>query len=94
MNEFKVGDEVWFFWTYTSRSFWGEDENPVFPKNLEIEKGKIVYFNENKDTVHVYVDGCEGAICKFGCVFHMDYFFKSKQEAIEAMIKQLEKLKG
>lgn len=93
MSNFKVGDEVWFFWTTANRHFWTEFANSVFPKDLEIEKGKILYMNYDKDAVHVYVDGCARAICQFGCIFHENYFFKSKQEAINTMIERLQVLK-
>ena len=92
MNDFKEGDEIWFFWTFRNSNFWGEDENTVFPKSLNIEKGNIVYINENKDTVHVYVRGCEGLVCKFGYCFLNEYIFKTKKDALDAMKKEIRRL--
>lgn len=89
MGEFKEGDEVWFFWGYRTSKFWGENENGVFPRSLELEKGTIVYINENEDIVHVYVRGCEWGIARFGYTFIENYVFKTKQDAINAMTAQL-----
>jgi hypothetical protein len=93
MNDFKEGDEIWFFWHHkTSENFWGSEECGVFPKDLELEKATIVYMNENEDTVHAYVRGYRWGLVQFGYTFKEHYMFKSKQDAINTMINQLKRL--
>lgn len=92
MNNFKVGDEVWFFYTNYGRNCWGEEDTIIYPTQTEILSGKIVLINEDKDYVHIYVDKIT-TILDMGYTFFNEWVFKSKQEAIDAMLKQLEKLK-
>lgn len=93
MANIKIGDKVWFFYIGCGKYCWGDDTTVIYPSALEIQEGMIVYINEQKDCIHVYVEH-ETEICNFGYVFHRDYFFNSKQEAIEEMINRLEKLKN
>jgi len=37
MSDFKVGDTVWFFHHYKNSDFW-EEQNAVFPKDLDMMK--------------------------------------------------------
>lgn len=90
MSDFKEGDEVWFFWHHkTSEEFWGSEKNCIFPKDLRLENAKIIYMDENQDAVHVYIRGDLWGLIKFGYTFKERYMFKTKQDAINAMIEQL-----
>ena len=92
MNDFAVGDQVWFFWTDCGRYSWGDDATIVHCKNLYIENGFITDINPKKDTVHVYVKGVL-TICEFGYTFHHENLFKTKKEAIDSMTKRLQEMK-
>jgi hypothetical protein len=91
MNDFKEGDNVWFFWTYKTSEFWGEYGNGVFPRSLNLNNGTIVYLNENRDEAHVYVRG-DKELVKFGFCFLNKYVFRTKQAAIDAMSNRLAEL--
>lgn len=91
INDFKVGDEVYFLLQdYAPK--WGEECIRIIPQYIEIIKGKIVYINVDKDAVHVYSDGCE-SVCIFGYYYFHENVYKSKNEAIDALIKHLEGMK-
>lgn len=88
MKEFKIGDEVWFFWTDCGRYVFKEDGTGIFPKNLYIEHGVIVGMNPNKDYVHVYIEGQQDT-CRFSYAFHDECFFESIEKALEEMTIRL-----
>lgn len=90
MHVFKVDDLVWFYYTEFGMGCWG-NATILFPKHTELAQGKIVYINADKDCVHVYMPG-ELEIVKFGYMFHEDYFFDSKQHAIDYMHQSLANL--
>lgn len=92
MSEFKVGDDVWFFWTDCGKYAWDEDTTIIYPDRLYIETGTIVEINPNKDFVNVYVKG-HISVCQFGYNFVEKYLFKSKNDAIDAMIKEIQEFK-
>jgi hypothetical protein len=91
LKTFVEGDEVWFFFTNYGSHCWGEEDTIIYPVNVEILTGKIVYINEDKDTIHVYVEGCRQVV-NFGECYHRDYFFESKEKAINAMINYIQNL--
>lgn len=93
MNNFKVGDECWFFYTSYGVGRWHEDDTVIYPIETELISGKIVSINENKDTVHVYIAG-DKTILDAGYTFFHEWYFKSKQEAIDAMTKRMQELKN
>ena len=88
MSEFKVGDKVWFFFTTHGAKAWGEDETLVYPLDLEITFGKIVHW---KDEAHIYVDGCD-VVVGIGTTFFSERVYRTKQEAIDAMIAHIKTL--
>lgn len=90
MSDFKVGDEVWFFYTDCGRYVY-PDISLIFTNHIEIQTGNIVAINPDKDYVHVYVNG-DTNLYNFGYCFHKEYFFKSKQECIDAFKKRLDEL--
>lgn len=92
MSEFKVGDEVWFFYTNKDSDFWGDYDASIFPKNVELTNGKIVWASGRSDAVHVYVNEKEH-VARFGYTFFDEYCFGTKQDAIDAMIKRLDELR-
>lgn len=91
MNEFKVGDEVWFFHTGYGMRSWGDNETLIYPSHLEINLGQLVYFNEKIDKAHIYVNGIEN-VAVLGTTFFSEWVFKTKQEAIDAMIAHIKTL--
>ena len=91
MSEFNIGDQVWFFWTECGRYVFKDHATGVFPKSLNIQNGVIVGASEKCDYVHVYLEGVQDTCC-FGYCFCDDSFFKTKEEAIDAMRKQLDAL--
>ena len=93
MNEFKVNDEVWFFYTNYGRHRWGEEDTIIYPNKVELFHGKIVFINEDKDSIHIYIDNIR-YVLDLGFCFFNDYVFRSKNEAIESMRKQLDDLQG
>lgn len=90
MSNFKFGDEVWFF-CHDSDRCWGEGTTVIFPGRLEINSGIIVFMNEDRDYVHVYVKGVK-EIVNFGFTFHEDYFYASCEDAIASMTHALQNL--
>lgn len=92
MNEFKIGDEVWFFSTSSGRYNWN-DTTIIYEEAVEIEQGTIVLVNADADYVHVYVPPMKH-VCVFGYSFFDDYVYKTKNEAINAMIKKLESMRN
>ncbi len=91
MNEFKAGDECWLFYTNYGRTSWPES-TIIYPEKLEIIQGKIVDIEQNHDNVYVYVKG-ESQLISIGYTFFNDCVFKSKHEAIDAMVARLQELK-
>ena len=91
MENFKIGDEVWFFYTDAGRNTWHEEITMIYPHYIELCTGKIVNTNPDKDYVHVYVNG-EQTLLEFGYVFFHTYVFKTKQDAIDKMIKSMKEL--
>ena len=91
MNGINVGDSVWFFWTDTGKYVQPETGTAIFTDSFYIYCGTIVGASEEKDYVHVYVDG-DSAIYKFGYIFIHDSIFRSKHLALEAMMRNLEQM--
>src|SRR6267154_2233950 len=91
MNEFKVGDECWMFYSNYGASAWA-GSTVIYPEHLEITQGKIVDIEENHVNVYIYVKG-ESQLISIGWTFFENWIFKSKSEAINAMIARLEELK-
>lgn len=91
MNDFKVGDTVYFLLQDYGPK-WGEDNIRIIPEYIEVIKATIVFMSEDKDTVHVYMDGCEN-VCSFGYVFFHERVYKSKNEAIDALIEHLRSMR-
>lgn len=83
-----IGDEVFFFFTDYGTHVWGDGQTIIYPKHVDLVKGKIIAMNEAKDYVHVYVEGITSLLC-FGYCFHEDYFFESIEEAIAEMTQKL-----
>lgn len=90
MSKFKIGDEVWFFYIDSNRC-WGDNVAIIFPSKIEIVFGQIVYMNENRDCVHVYVEGVIDVV-NFGYTFHENYFYASHQDAHTGMTEALHNL--
>jgi len=86
-----IGDEVCFFYTCFGQKKWGDDDTIVCPNYLELLYGKIVSMNENKDYVHIYVEGVKEILSIPYCYFE-NYIFESVEKAIAAMTKQLQNL--
>ena len=86
-EEFKVGDEVWFFFTVSGRKCWDE-ATVIFPGSMTLIKGKIVHTDPTEDFIHVYVEG-ELDIVKFGYNFFTEYFYSTKEKAIRAVNEQM-----
>lgn len=91
MENFKIGDDVWFFFTEFGQNRWYEEITIIYPQKVEFKTGKIINANANDDYVHVYVDGDQKLLC-FGFTFFDTYVFKTKQEAINKMIESMQKL--
>lgn len=92
MSDFKVGDEVYFFWTESGRHVLEGYGAAIYPDSFCLEQGVIVNINPDKDSVHVYVKD-DAYIFNFGYCYIQDYIFKSKNKAIDAMIKRLEEMR-
>ncbi len=92
MSDFKVGDKVWFFHTMYGRTCWHET-TVIYPEHAEILQGKIVDINPKHDSVYIYLNG-ESTLVVMGYTFFEVHAFKSKSEAIDAMILRLEELTG
>ena len=93
MQDFKEGDEVWFFYHHKTSDFWDDNLNAVYPGSLHVECGRIVEINETHDYVYVYVKG-EQKLASFGQCFFYEYAFKSKPDALNAMRKRLDELEN
>lgn len=94
MNLKKAMNFGFFGTTKHLKNFRGPEENGIFPKDLRLEKAKIIYMDENQDAVHVYIRGDRWGLIKFGYTYKKRYMFKTKQDAINAMtcrLKILEK---
>lgn len=92
MNDFKVGDEVWFYFTETGRYVLEGHGTGVFPEDLIIYNGSIVGIDETDEVYHVYIKGYS-YIYAFIIYHTSGCIFKSKNEAINAMIKRLEEMR-
>jgi hypothetical protein len=77
MNDFKVGDEV--FWIET-----GYFEKLSCLEDIEIDSGEITKVDDYLNEFNVSNDFEEFTTCK------QSLYFKSKNEAIDALIKHLE----
>lgn len=91
MKNFKIGDNVWFFYTEFGKHTWHDEITMIYPHYVELFSGKIVNANSDKDYVHVYIDG-EQTLVAFGYVYFDTYVFKTKQDAINKMIESMQKL--
>lgn len=91
MNDYKKGDEVYFFYTNFGNKMWGKHDTIIYPSETTILTGIIVKIDEERDCVHLYVDGCT-SILEMGLTFFDDVMFRSKRKAIDAMIIRLEGL--
>lgn len=78
MSEFKEGDEVYFL---IEEHGWGS--SPIFIGNLNIRKEKITECHYD----FLQCTHLEG-------ISHKDTLYKSKNEAIDAMIKRLESMRN
>lgn len=77
MNDLKIGDEVWFL---IEEHGWGS--SPCMIENFNIRSEKVVeVFSE-----HLQVTRVEGA-------FLLEDAYKSKNDVINALINQLERMK-
>lgn len=85
------GDTVWFFYHARTKSFWGEYVNAIYPFQVQICRGVIVYECADEDKIHVYVDN-EKEVAQFPYEDSANYFFKSKDEAISALVRGVERL--
>lgn len=91
MNDFKIGDECWLFYTSYGRSAW-DDCTIVDPKHLELTKGTIVDIEPNHDNVYIYIKG-EKDLVSISFIYFEDWVFKSKNSAIDAMIERVRGIK-
>ncbi len=87
MNDFKISDECWLFYTSYGRGPWDEC-TVVYPEHLELTQGTIIDIEPNHDNVYIYIKG-QGALVSIGYTFFEDWIFKSKNSAIDAMIERL-----
>ena len=92
MNEFKVGDECWMFYTTYGRSCWDET-TIIYPEHTEIMQGRIVDINPEHDSVYIYICG-EPNMVVMGYTFFEDWVYKSKSQAIDAMISRLQAMRN
>jgi len=90
MNDLKVGDECWIFYTNYGKSCWIES-TVIYPEYLEITKAIIIDIEPKNDNVYLYVKG-ESQLISIGWTFFENWAFKSKQLALEAMMKRLQVL--
>ncbi len=90
MNDFKLGDEVWFFYTENGIESWGSAT--VIPKHSlrSLTKGKIVLFSYESKKVHVYVE-LDTQVVELHWSSHMNYIFESKKSALESFYNELKK---
>lgn len=91
MKNFKINDEIWFFYTIKGRKKWYNDSTIVVPKHIGLIPGKIVYADRENDIIHVYVENEEKVVC-FDYYFFTEYVFERKQDAIVKMIKSMQEL--
>ena len=88
MSEFKVGDEVWFFYTTYGKSA-SKYVTTIFPSETEIHKGFIVDILENIDVVYIYMKE-EKDLISIAWTYFEEWVYKTKQEAIDAMIQKMQ----
>lgn len=91
MKNFKIGDEVWFFYTQLGQNKWMDGNTIVMPDQIELIQGKIINANSNDDYVHIYIKG-EQLLLTLSFTFFDNYVFKTKQDAINGMIKSMQEL--
>ncbi len=91
MNEFKIGDEAWMLYTNYGRSSWA-NTTIIYPVETEIMQGTIVDINMKHDSVYIYISG-ETELVVIGYTYFEEWAFKSKSEAIDAMIARLEAMR-
>lgn len=91
MNDFKIHDECWLFYTNYGKNSW-VGSTVVYPEHLEITQGTIVDIEPNHDNVYIYVK-CEAQLISVGYTFLENWVFKSRQTAIDAMTERLQGLK-
>ncbi len=87
MSEFEIGDQVWFFGTYSGRCV-APDFTAIVPKNMGLLSGIIVGMDGEKDFVHVYVPAdTDIYVFSFICfVCDKSQAYKTKPDAIGAML--------
>ncbi len=84
MNEFKVGDDVWYFYYNSMKGY-------IYPRWMHLLHGKVVWIKPDEEIIHVYVDGQETISVLLelvDCVFH------SKKAAINSMLLRLQGLEN
>ena len=92
MIKLKFGDEVWFFGTEIGRYAWGDDYTVIHASHTDIVKGVVVDINYDRDSTYVYVNRNRDLIeVSYECLG--ESMFRTKIDAINNMIKCLEKLR-
>ncbi len=51
MNEFNIGDQVWFYEIYTG------ERGILYPNWVCLQKGLVVWLKDDEEIMHVYQDG-------------------------------------
>lgn len=89
--DFSVGQTVYFYHTEYGRHCWGNEDTIVFPTELKLFHGRICKINPASDRVEIEVANvCEPIIT--GYIFFHEWFFKSKEDALQAMFKKLDEI--
>lgn len=91
MSDFKAGDDVWFFYTTYGKNA-SKYVTTIFPSETQIHKGFIVDILDKDDLVYIYMKD-EKELITIGWPYFEEWVYKTKQEALDAMIKSLQDMK-
>lgn len=87
MNDFKIGDICWFFYTNYGKKCW-EDSTVVYPEHVEITQATIVDIEPKHDNVYLYVKG-ERDLVSIGRTHFEEWVYKSRNAAIDSFVERL-----
>ena len=87
----KVGNKAWVFYTDYGRDSWPDFDTVVYPSELELIYGEIVFIDEGKDSVHIKTPISDSLI-DMGYTFFHEWAYPTKELAIKGMMKRMEEL--
>lgn len=87
----KHGNKSWVFTTDYGRDSWGEFDTVVYPSELELVCGDIVFVSEKDDLVQIKTPISDDLI-QMGYTFFHEWAYPTKELAIKGMMKRMEEL--